>query len=181
MTPGSRNVIILVMWLKFYFWKMLASTKLWFLKAPSFLFSKSAINYLSNKWSTVSIRHVGQNLWTFPFLTKNIEIMTSLYKMLTSLRKRFYRRNFGMVLYIKSYLTLKKKFSFLSTSLRILRMGGASVDPPNYLISKKPKVKPGYLWMIWILEISWFLNSTCVKLPVIKIWTSWKIFSIMNP
>ena len=126
MTPGSRNVIILVMWLKFYFSEMLASTKLWFLKAPSFLFSKSAINYLSNKWSTVSIRRVDQNLWTFPFLTKIIEIMTSLYKMLTSLRKRSSGRNFGMVLYIKSYLTLKKNFSFLSTSLRILRMGASA-------------------------------------------------------
>lgn len=116
---------------------MLASTKLWFLKAPSFLFSKSAINYLSNKWSTVSIRHVGQNLWTFPFLTKNIEIMTSLYKMLTSLRKRFYRRNFGMVLYIKSYLTLKKKIQFFIDKFKDFADGGSVGGPAKLFNLKK--------------------------------------------
>ena len=73
MTSGSLDVTILVPQSKFYFPKMI-------LRPPSFQFWKSTINYLSNKWSTASIGDVIQNIWTFPFFTKIIEIMTSFYK-----------------------------------------------------------------------------------------------------
>ena len=75
-TPGLSDAIILV---KLLFSKMLTLAKLWALRSPSFPFLKSRIskiNYLSDKWSTISIAHVYQNLWTFIFFQKNHEIMT---------------------------------------------------------------------------------------------------------
>lgn len=53
--------------------------KLWdlTLRQPCFLFLKSAVNYLSNKWSTISKLNVSQNVWT-PFFTKIIEVIKIL-------------------------------------------------------------------------------------------------------
>ena len=53
MSPGTRDVIILVMWSKFF--KIACVNKLWAQSSPSFLFLRSAAEDLSNKWSTVLI------------------------------------------------------------------------------------------------------------------------------
>ena len=77
-TPGSRDIIILVTWPIFYFSKMLTQTRLWVLMSPSFSVLKS---------TTASIAYVTQNLWTCLFFTRFIEIMILFYKKCWGHRK----------------------------------------------------------------------------------------------
>lgn len=75
---GSKNYFI-TLWLSlnFCFSKMLAS--------PSSRVTRLSLfeicnNNLSKKWPIVSKAHVVQNLWTFPFFTKVVKVITPFYK-----------------------------------------------------------------------------------------------------
>ena len=79
MTPGSRDIIILVTWSKLYISEMWRQQNYKLIGLQTIYFLKSTIKYLPNDGSIGLIAHVVQNLWTYLFFKKIMQIMTSFH------------------------------------------------------------------------------------------------------
>ena len=140
------------------------------LRPLSFLFLISKINYLSNKWPTVSTVHVMQNLWTFLFLSNSIEIIMSFQKKcwchyendLTEKNLAWY-----WVLRVSWHW---KIFNLLPTSLRIQKQ--LSHSCPDVFCKKRVLWNFAKLTGKYLCQ-SLFFNKVAGLRQIIRVINSW--------